>query len=163
MQHIGISNGFGDITVMDAREIMKREAHDKLGKKQAVNFIRHSTDVYQEAIRMRGDKTHKSIALLHDVIEDCCPPNMEPDAYAKSIIEDDDIREAVLLLTRLKGQPYANYIEKIATEVGEVGDMARFVKQCDLQVNLRRCVNSERKSLAKRYEKALRRLETVAA
>ena len=163
MQYTGISNGFGDITVVSAREIMKREAHDKLDRKQAFKLISHSTNVCQETISMGGHKMHKSIALLHDVIEDCCPSNVEPEAYAKSIIEDDDIREAVLLLTRREGQSYANYIEKIATEVGEIGDMARFVKQCDLQVNLRRCVNSRWKSLAKRYEKALRRLATVAA
>lgn len=93
-----------------------------------------------------GSAEHE-VALYHDHIEDGLGP--VPDA----------IRGHVVVLTRREGEPYTDYIERVAASGDSV---AVAVKLADARDNLARCrgefdgyVNL---NLARRYEYVLRRL-----
>lgn len=81
---------------------------------------------------------------------------MDPEAYAATLPVSDEVRGAVLELTRRDGEVYADYIERVANG----SRAARFVKQCDLRVNLRRSESAGHDNLIKRYTRALKRLAT---
>ncbi len=63
----------------------------------------------------------------------------------------DTIREALDAVTRREGEVYADFIERIRA----TSDLAVAVKLADLRDNLSRCSES----LAKRYRRAIERLE----
>lgn len=93
----------------------------------------------QVAERFSGDA--RTIALLHDVIEDGEATEEElRSAYSKEIVD------VVVVLTRRVDETYLAYIARVK----EAGGIAVEVKLADLEVNLERCT----KSLAKRYIKA---------
>ena len=94
------------------------------------------------------------VAALHDVLEDSELTAEDLRAAGLSEVE----LEAVLHLTKREGEPYEEYIERVATADGEAGELARKVKLADLQNNLSR-LTPEFEHMRERYEKALARLE----
>ena len=92
------------------------------------------------------------IALFHDALED------HPDSY-RDVAKALDTTElaAVILITRLPGEKYADYIERIAAHPGAVGALVREVKLADLHHNLGRLPPSLAR-LRPRYESAIARL-----
>ncbi len=82
------------------------------------------------------------VALLHDFYED----------GGRGDLADfpPEVVAAVDAITRLEGETYADYIERVARN-----DLAAVVKVADLRRNLATC---PRASLRERYETALRRL-----
>lgn len=74
-----------------------------------------------------SDQVTKAIALLHDVIEDS-------DATADDLRADgipEVVIAAVELLTRVRGESYEQFIERVGTD-----PLARKVKKADIQDNL---------------------------
>lgn len=99
---------------------------------------------------VKTDK-EKLLAVLHDTIED----NEDGDSrYLEGL--PPDIFDSLVLLTRMHGERYSDYIDRIATS----GDMAAIhVKLADLQdnlVNIHLLPNGA--SLRRRYDKAINRL-----
>ena len=147
-----MDNLTGDMT--PAKEIACREASLHLSKEKATQLMLHTQEVVKRVLDSHGSPTMVEVAWLHDVIEDCCPDGLTPEEYAGTFAVADNIREAVLCLTRRDTETYAEYIDRVIAGPR----IARFVKQCDLRANLAKCMRepSERsKSLEKRYRKAL--------
>ena len=75
------------------------------------------------------DENRVCVALLHDVVED------HGDKFSFEYLKDqgynDEIIEALKLLTHIKGTEYLDYIKKIKTN-----EIARDVKLADLSHNL---------------------------
>lgn len=90
------------------------------------------------------------VALLHDVLEDT---DIELYDLAAAGVPND-VLAAVEALTRLPGEAYVSYIERVADDF-----MAKLVKIADLQANLAR-MDAEHESLRPRYEAALHYLTT---
>ena len=102
------------------------------------------------ALRLEGKK--KIVAILHDIIEDT-------DITEKDLLDigfDDDIVEAVVLLTRDKNITYYDYIKKIKYSNNT---LAYWVKMADLEDNMDLSrfenVTDKDKERVKRYQKAV--------
>ena len=98
------------------------------------------------------EEKEKIVAILHDIIEDT-------DITEKDLLDigfDDDIVEAVVLLTRDKNMTYYDYIRKIKYSNNT---LAYWVKMADLEDNmdLSRLKNAtdKDKERVKRYQKAV--------
>lgn len=101
------------------------EAHAGQTDKAGEPYILH---VMRVVLGVRGEK-ERIVAALHDVLEDC------PKWWSASTLGaegfDDDVMQAVVALTRRKGEPYADYIERVAAN-----PIARTVKLADLRDNM---------------------------
>ena len=102
------------------------------------------------ALRLEGKK--KIVAILHDIIEDT-------DITEKDLLDigfDDDIVEAVVLLTRDKNMTYYDYIRKIKYSNNT---LAYWAKMADLEDNMDLSrlenVTDKDKERVKRYKKAV--------
>jgi 5'-deoxynucleotidase YfbR-like HD superfamily hydrolase len=89
------------------------------------------------------------IGLLHDLLEDT--------EFTAEDIQQDDIREAVVILTRKADEPYFEYIQRI---IDSDNEYAYFVKLADISDHLLQ-IETLTPSLKDRYEKALRMLRGV--
>lgn len=109
-------------TQAEIAEAIARKAHagqvDKAGKP----YIEHPAHV---AASVEGDKA-KAVAWLHDVVEDT---DTTFDNLAAQGI-DDEVIEALRLLTHDKVVPYMDYVAKVKTN-----ELARTVKLADLAHN----------------------------
>lgn len=88
-----------------------------------------------------------TVAYLHDVLEDT-------DVSYWDLVDAEFSQEvllAVVAITRVEGETYATFIERVADNY-----LAAIVKRQDLKHNL--LDSSETSSLTKRYEKAVVRL-----
>lgn len=106
-----------------------------------------------------SDETLRVISLLHDTVEGA--RHDDRPAVVKYIASDfgERIADAVVALTRNKGEFYVEYIER----VGRNSD-ARLVKMADLRVNLHyMTINTAYGNLRYRYTTALSRLMTIAS
>ncbi len=117
---------------------------------EAEPYILH---VLRVMLAMRGFES-QMVAVLHDVLEDTA---VTVDELRAAEIPDSVV-EAVLVLTRTRGQSYEDYVERVADD-----DLARRVKLADLTDNLasnqRLATNSEVAARIARYEKAIERLQ----
>lgn len=106
----------------DIARAIAEKAHagqvDKAGKP----YINHPAHV---AASVEGDKA-KAVAWLHDVVEDT--DTTFEDLSASGI--DDDVIEALRLLTHDKSVPYMDYVAGVKSN-----DLARTVKLADLAHN----------------------------
>ena len=109
---------------------------DKAGKP----YIEHPAHV---AAAVEGEKA-KAVAWLHDVVEDT--DLTFEDLSAAGV--DDEVIEALRLLTHEEGVPYMDYVAEIKTN-----ELARTVKLADL------AYNSDLSRLPKVTEKDLKRAE----
>ena len=91
------------------------------------------------------------VGLLHDAIEDGTAKRSELASIAGLYA-----LETLSYLTRVAGESYTEYIERVATDPA-----ACLVKIADLEANLAR-MDEAHKSLRPRYEKALARLTRTA-
>lgn len=123
-------------------------AHAGQVDKQGQPYILHCLRV-----GLAGEtEEEKIVGFLHDVLEDV--PNFPLAAIESRFTEV--VVEALLAITRNKGESYEDYIERVAKN-----DVARAVKLNDLRDNLSRFpsqTSPEWDRLAKRYRLALVRL-----
>lgn len=86
-------------------------------------------------------------AVLHDIIEDS---EFTAEALGSGYGFNDTVVEAVEALTRRPGEDYLRYIERV-----KQNDIARTVKRCDIQDNLRFSRDPAYASRCERYKEAL--------
>jgi (p)ppGpp synthase/HD superfamily hydrolase len=95
------------------------------------------------------DPIERAAAVLHDVVED----TVLSLAYLKSHGFPERVVELVDLLTRMHGEKYMDYLERIATD-----PVAMRIKIADVEDNMPRPdrpLPDEYKGLRKRYKKSL--------
>lgn len=128
---------------------MARRAHAGQVDLQNQPYFGHLVRVMD---RTGGDDTDKAIALLHDILEDT-------DVTEQTLRSEfgDTVADAVVVLTRRRGEYYAAYIARIATS-GNV--RAGRIKLADLADNTdaTRGHSDAASSLQPRYEAAKHRL-----
>ncbi len=113
-------------------------------------YISHPAAVARKLIKDGYSEDFVATAWLHDVLEDT-------DVTERHLLEqgvDPYIVSAVVVLTKLEGMSYLNYILKISTH-----PIAREVKMADIRHNMS-CFISSKGSLYHKYELALYILET---
>lgn len=94
---------------------------DKAGKP----YVDH---LYRVAAKMpKGSSAFEIVALLHDLLEDC------PEWNEKSlrVFFTDEIVDSVVALTRLGGELYNDYIDRVCEDY-----IAKMVKKADLEDNM---------------------------
>ncbi len=94
----------------------------------------------------------KAVAYLHDVVEDtdATPEWLAAQGFPANVVE------AVDCITRRDGEPYGDYIARVARN-----GLARAVKMADLKHNLDPSRRGATDSMRERYAKALAMLEEV--
>ncbi len=102
---------------------LAKTAHAGQVDKGGVPYIEHPLAV---AAQVDGDIA-KTVALLHDVLEDTpvTLAQLEQAGFPAEVIE------AVRTLTKTKGAPYRQYLERV-----KCNDLARVVKLADLKHNM---------------------------
>jgi len=98
---------------------------DKLGEP----YISHP-----QRVLLAVPERARRVAVLHDVPEDT---TLSVEAVAAEVGLDATEHRALTLLTRTT-EPYGDYVEAIASEPGEAGEIARAVKLADVADNLGR-------------------------
>ena len=123
-------------------------AHEDQTREDGITpYVMHSLRVM---MAVRNPKA-KIVALLHDVIEDTF---MTMQILADGDLGfDDDVLDAVELLTRKIGEPYEDYIKRVKDN-----PLAREVKQADLfdNLNSNESDTAKMKRRRKKYENALK-------
>ena len=89
------------------------------------------------------------VGLLHDLLEDT--------EFTAKDIDDKNVRETVVILTRKANETYFEYIQRI---IDSDNKYAYFVKLADISDHLLQ-IETLTSSLKDRYEKALRMLRGV--
>ena len=113
-----------------------------------VPAIEHAERVAKLTEAYGGDEATVALALVHDIVED-----------TETTIEDvkklvPGLRDRLVAITRLKGEPYFEYIERVASDPS-----ARIVKVADLIDHLSpERIEAIPGSLIERYGRALGRL-----
>jgi GTP diphosphokinase / guanosine-3',5'-bis(diphosphate) 3'-diphosphatase len=132
----------------EAIELAKSYHHGQVDKGGAP-YIHHLFSV------MKGVKLEKEkiVAILHDILEDTsCPLSLVQLKFG------DEIAQAVLAMTKIEGETYSSYIERVSEN-----EIARAVKIADLKNNmdLSRIPNltKEDYSRVEKYKKTLSKLE----
>lgn len=94
----------------------------------------------------------KAVAYLHDVVEDtdATPEWLTVQGFPANVVE------AVDCITRRNGEPYEDYIARVACN-----GLARAVKMADLRHNLDPSRHGATDSMREKYAKALVMLEGV--
>mgnify|MGYP003673968975 CR=1 FL=1 len=89
-------------------------------------YLKHLERVSEMADKEYGD-TYATVAMLHDLLEDCPQWNKE------SLLDlfDDEVVDAVVALTKPKDKNYEKYIEQVSNN-----QIARAVKLYDLLDNM---------------------------
>lgn len=124
-------------------------AHEGQLDKQGAPYAEHIL-----AVRERVSDEAKPVALFHDVIED----GRLSRSVVEALLDVDEARAVVQLLTRREGESYFAYVENIARAPGRAGRLAREVKLADIEHNRGR-LTPELESLRARYERARMMLE----
>jgi len=140
------------ISYSEAVSLAKRKhalQTDKVGEPYLGHLLR-------VADRLR-DETARIAAVLHDILEDTDATEDELHAFEV----DEEIIEAVRILTHQKHIPYDDYLQAIAEH-----PLARQVKLADLADNmdadrLSRLAEETRTRLEKKYRYALDRLTSL--
>lgn len=130
------------------------EAHKNQRDLIGQPYFFHVVDVYDEVYAKGGDEDACIVALLHDVVEDTdfTYSDLKSNGFSDTVIH------AVEAITKLPGEKYADYIERVSKN-----SIALFVKKIDLLQNQYRCKIQLDKfhSLHARYTKALEFLEKL--
>ena len=103
-------------------QAIARKAHAGQTDKAGAPYIEHPAHV---AAQVNGDKA-KATAWLHDIVEDT--PTTFDDLRAAGV--DDDVIDALKLLTHDKSVPYLDYVANLKRN-----DLARTVERADLAHN----------------------------
>lgn len=140
-----------DLLTYDKALLIAVRAHDGQTRDLADGTEPYVMHPIRVATQFQSDhqRLERVVALLHDTVEDT---DVTADYISKQIAPV--VARSVLVLSRLDGEPYADFIERIA----ESGDkVAIAVKRADLRDNLRD-MPASKQSLRGRYEQALYRL-----
>lgn len=125
------------------------EAHYKQTDRNGLPYILHPIRVSNRVPTIRA----KSLAFIHDIIEDGPVGIVEK----MNQLLPYDLVQACLVLSRVEGESYKNYIERVATQ----GDLdTLLVKLADLQDNsdISRMDESARRMSVERYHPAYDRI-----
>lgn len=138
--------------VLETCMMLCLEAHYGQRDRNGLPYCLHPIRVSNRVPTIRA----KSLALIHDTIED------GPIDFVQrlSLLLPYDLVQSCLLLSRVEGETYENYIERIATQ-GESDEL--LVKLADLQDNsdISRMDESARRASVERYHPAYDRLVGV--
>ena len=140
-----------DELIYKSLEIVSKLFNDKCDK-GGLPYVIHLLKVYSRV----SEYIEKVCALLHDVIEDT------PVSYddLKKIGYPNEVIEILEILTKLKGEDYRKYIDRI---IESKNIHAMNIKLADLEHNmdLRRIVNpkaNDYERISKRYEPAYEKI-----
>jgi (p)ppGpp synthase/HD superfamily hydrolase len=127
-------------------EIVARNAHEHQLDKAGHPYVLHLEAV---AAQVTGDEM-KAAAWLHDIIEDTPvgPQDLRNMGF------NDDVVEAVLLLTHTHESTREEYLVRIRDAKGYAGELARAVKAADIRHNMseeRALPGKEGERMRKRY------------
>jgi (p)ppGpp synthase/HD superfamily hydrolase len=101
-------------------EVAFKGKKDKAGS----DYVNH---LYRVANKVNGSKEYV-VALLHDLLEDCpewTPERLREHDFSESVIQ------AVICLTKVKGESYENYLNRVASN-----ELAVKIKIADLEDNM---------------------------
>jgi (p)ppGpp synthase/HD superfamily hydrolase len=117
------------------------KAHDgQVRKESLVPYIVHPLRVAHQF----NDDVRKTIAILHDVVEDT-PLNLEElTGFSETVIK------ALDALSRREGEQHFEYIKRL-----KENELAREIKIADIVDNLSDCLTIQPASMIKRYNKSL--------
>lgn len=137
--------------MIDIALAIAKKAHAGQVDKAGVDYIQHPLYVASQ-VKTEQEKT---VALLHDVLEDSDITAADLLAYGLS----NEVVTAVQTLTKKKGQSYQDYLEKVKSN-----NLARVVKLADLKHNsdlsrLKTVSNTDYERV-KKYKNAIRYLST---
>ena len=137
--------------MIDIALAIAKKAHAGQVDKAGVDYIQHPLHVASQ-VKTEQEKT---VALLHDVIEDS---DVTVDDLLASGLSNEVVT-AVQILTKKKGQSYQEYLEKVKSN-----NLARVVKLADLKHNsdlsrLKSVTNTDYERV-KKYKNAIRYLST---
>ena len=132
-------------------EIITKLFNDKVDK-GGLPYVIHLLKVYEGV----SDDLEKVCALLHDVIEDTDVTYSD----LKNIGYNNDVIEVLKILTKIKGEDYRDYIDRI---IESDNIHAMNIKLSDLRHNmdLGRIINpttNDYERVSKRYEPAYRKI-----
>lgn len=136
------------MSVTEARELAVR-AHGHQRDRDGSFHIAH---VARVAEAVAQSDSYQRVAWLHDVVEDS---DVGID-YLRERLPEAEV-EAVLLLTHDVSEPYEDYIDRLARAEGDVGLLARAVKEADMLDNLRRSARARDPAVGQ-YGQALAKL-----
>lgn len=137
--------------MIDIALAIAKKAHAGQVDKAGVDYIQHPLYVASQ-VKTEQEKT---VALLHDVIEDS-------DVTVEDLLASglsNEVVTAVQILTKKEGQSYQEYLEKVKSN-----NLARVVKLADLKHNsdlsrLKSVTNTDYERV-KKYKNAIRYLST---
>ena len=137
--------------MIDIALAIAKKAHAGQVDKAGVDYIQHPLYVASQ-VKTEQEKT---VALLHDVIEDS---DVTVDDLLASGLSNEVVT-AVQILTKKEGQSYQEYLEKVKSN-----NLARVVKLADLKHNsdlsrLKSVTNTDYERV-KKYKNAIRYLST---
>lgn len=137
--------------MIDIALSIAKKAHAGQVDKAGVDYIQHPLYVASQ-VKTEQEKT---VALLHDVIEDS---DVTVDDLLASGLSNEVVT-AVQILTKKEGQSYQEYLEKVKSN-----NLARVVKLADLKHNsdlsrLKSVTNTDYERV-KKYKNAIRYLST---
>ncbi len=137
--------------MIDIALSIAKKAHAGQVDKAGVDYIQHPLYVASQ-VKTEQEKT---VALLHDVIEDS---DVTVDDLLASGLSNEVVT-AVQILTKKEGQSYQEYLEKVKSN-----NLARVVKLADLKHNsdlsrLKSVTNTAYERV-KKYKNAIRYLST---
>lgn len=138
--------------VLESCMMLCMEAHYGQRDRNGLPYCLHPIRVSNRVPTIRA----KSLALIHDTIED------GPEHFVERLSEllPYDLVQSCLLLSRVEGESYKNYIERVATQ-GGVDEIQ--VKLADLEDNssISRMDDNARRMSIERYHPAYDRLITA--
>lgn len=117
------------------------ERHKGQVDKAGVDYITHPLRVMEGV----DDLNAKIVAVLHDVMEDTDTTEEE----IRELVQDEEIVQALLTLTRGEGEEYFEYINRV-----KKNPLAVKVKLSDLSDNLRPDRPGASEKLREKYRKA---------
>lgn len=125
-----------------------RDQVDKLG----VDYIAHVMSVWYRVRDAGLDDTHQVVALLHDVVEDT-----NFDISSVRYYFGDVVAEAVQALTKVKGEEYEVYLDRVAAN--PIAARVKWHDSMDNYVRIYRIDDpNTRERLKKKYDRVFARI-----
>lgn len=130
---------------LKALKIAYKAHNGQLRRDSNVPYIVHPLRVASQF----NDLTRKTIAILHDVIEDTALDIDDLYQFPSKVVK------AVNALTRYEGEEHFKYIERV-----KENELAIEIKIADIVDNLSDTISVQQPSMIKRYDKSLKMLLT---
>jgi hypothetical protein len=109
--------------------LLAAHAHEGQKDKAGMPYLTHILRVVTMALNAGGDPNLPIAAALHDAVEDSCLSfdDLRLNGFSEAVID------AVEAVTRREGENYPDFIQRVCA----AGDLARAVKQIDIEDNMR--------------------------